>query len=261
MDKTSKFIHHIKELNLSQKECSTLIEILNDYQEDGLVDSLVKKLIQLLQPVEYLSLLNDIKHSILKQHVQKFDEMIKRYLFPPQRLSKNHRKTQSAVLPKHSLYYSLCSGVVRKGTFTFKVVNIEKVFKDVGIFVCAKTENVSGIKIGNIPHNSIAYHKNLRSGDYIIELNGKPMENVSLKSVLKILPLLTSLHLIIKRPDKPVDCQSVSFNPWYANTSSFFISLCIIFHHCFYSNVFLCFLLLGLKKSILQERIQDHIKF
>ena len=214
MDKTSRFIHDIKELNLSQKECSTLIEILNDYHEDGLVDILVKKLIKLLQPVEYLSLLNDIKHSILKQHVHKFDEMIKRYLFSPQRLSNNHRKTQSAVLPKSSLYRSLCSSVVRKGIFTFKVVNIERVFKDVGIFICAQRENISGIKIGNITHNSNAHRKDLRCGDYIIELNGKPMENVSLKSVLKILPLLTSLHLIIKRPDKPFACQSISFNPW-----------------------------------------------
>ena len=215
MDKTSKMIHHIKELDLSQKECSRLIEILNDYHEDRLVGVLVKKLISLLQPVEYLPLLTDIRCSISKKHICLFDQMINGYLFAPQKLLKDPRKTQSVILPKDCMYHSLCTSTVRKGNYTFKVVTIEKVFCDVGIFICAKTENASGIKIGNVTHNSVAHRRDIRCGDYIIELNGKPMEKVSLKSTLKILPLLTSLHLIIKRPDRPYfDSQSVLFNPW-----------------------------------------------
>lgn len=207
---------HIKELNLSKKECDRLIEILNDYHKDRSVGNLVKRLIGLLQPVEYLPLLKDIKNSIFKHHCSKFDNIINTYLFGPQELSsKSHRKSQSALSPKECLYHSLCSDYVRKGIYTFKVVTIEKVSDDVGIFICEKTENVPGIKVGNVTHGSIAHRKDVRKGDYIIELNGKQMKNIALKNALRIFPLLTSIHLVIKRPNSPLDSQCASYNPWY----------------------------------------------
>ncbi|XP_066910748.1 whirlin-like [Clytia hemisphaerica] len=209
--KTTTLIQHIKALGLSQKECAKVIEYLNDYAEDKSVVNLVKKLISLLQPVEYLSLLKDIRHSIRQKDQPYFDKLINIYLYGNDASQNNHshRKTHSALNATEPRY------VTSHGNkWSFKVINIEKVSGNVGLFLCGKIESIPGLKVGYIDEGSIAHTKGVKKGDYIIEVNGKSMEKISLKTALAVLPLLTSLKLIIKRPEKIIKTLSTSLNPW-----------------------------------------------
>ena len=212
--KTTTLIHHVKTLGLSQKECATIIEYLNDYSEDKSVVNLVKRLISLLQPVEYLPLLKDIRHSIRKQDKSHFDKLINVYLYGNHTSQNNqnplHRKTHSAFNTKEPRYVTSHT----LNNWSFKVINIEKVSGNVGLFLCAKVESIPGIKVGHVDEGSIAYIKGVRKGDYIIEVNGKSMEKITLKTALAVLPLLTTLKLIIKRPEKIIKSLSTSLNPW-----------------------------------------------
>jgi len=204
-------------LSLSKKECGRLIEILNSYNEDKSVGRLVKSLINLLQPVEYLPLLKDIRRRIYKNHVLLFDTLINTYLYRSFSSAvgpNDHRKAYSvATLPKNGLH----STVKRALPCRFLLVQFHQPlerFVDVGIFFCDKLESLSGIKVGAVGHNSPAAGKGVRLGDYVIEVNGRSLEKVSLKTALRILPSLKSIHLVIRRHKKVSKITLTSFNPW-----------------------------------------------
>ncbi len=183
---------------------------LKDYKTYKSLDKLLRSLLTCLNTPEKQQLFKDVRHLILPSQQQKYDTLIENVGILSSQDEPSKQETTNIMNGAKDTSPSAVGKYRVVSLINDKVNNI-----DLGFTICGGKEFGIGIYVSRVAENSPSYIAGLRRNDFIIEVNGISLQNISLVSAANLFSSLSKLKIVVKEEIQTgIFDHTSSLNPW-----------------------------------------------